>query len=169
MALLQGIAHQFVILVGNAHPTTCRFSECGREGQFRLCFGWCLRVSWFAVFRLTIFERLIENSHLLTEHAESFALGSGIPLHPLIELQSAFDVHRGSFSDASFREVGLLAHHSDFHKRRFFSPFVGSSIFPTAIDGESELSDRSTLCGVSDFGVTGSVSSDHNKIQAMHD
>lgn len=120
-------------------------------------------------FLLAIPERLIEHSQLLPENPESFTFRSGIPFQPLVELQPTFDVHRGAFSDTSFGEVGLLAHDSDFHERRFFPPFVSSSLFPAAINGKPEFSDRSALHGVSDFGVTGSVSSDHNKVQAMHD
>ena len=145
------------------------YLERGGESQFWLRFGGCLRVSWLLVFSLAIFERLIENRQLLAEHAKSFAFCSGFPFQPLVELQSTFDVHRRSFVDSSLGEVGLLAHHSNFHERRFFPPFVTSSLLPAAIDGESKFSNRSTLRGVSDFGVTGSVSSDHNKIQAVHD
>ena len=145
------------------------YSECGREGQFWLGFGRYLWVSRLLVFHLAIFERLTQDCQLLAEHAESFAFRAGVSFQPLVELQSPFDMHRGAFSNSGFCEVGLLAHHSDFDERRFFSPFIGSSFLPAAIDSESEFSDRSTLCGVSNFGVTGSVSSDHNKIQAMHD
>jgi len=146
-----------------------RFLERSGESQFWLSFGGCLRVSRLLVFTLAIFERLLENRQLLAEHAESFAFCSGSSLQPLVELQPSFDMHWSSFFDSSFRKVGLLAHHANFDERRFFSPFIVSSLLPAAIDGESEFGDRSTLCGVSDFWVTGSVSSDHNKIQAMHD
>ncbi len=144
-------------------------SERAGESQFWLSFSGCLWVSWLLVFSLAILERLFENRQLLTEHAESFAFCSGAPLQPLVELQSSFHMDGHSFSNSSFGEVGLLAHDSDFYERRFFSPFVASSLLPAAVDSESEFSDRSPLCGVSDFGVTGSVSGDHNKIQAMHD
>ena len=121
-----GIAHPCVPFWW-AVPTLrlAAFSKCGCEGQFWLGFGRQLRGSWLLVFHLTIFERLTQHGQLLAQHAESFAFCSGVSLQQLVELQSPFDMHRGAFSNSSFCEVGLLAHHSNFDERRFFSTLIG--------------------------------------------
>lgn len=137
-------------------------SESSGESKFWLSFCGRLRVSRLFVFSLTIFERLFENRQLLTEYAESFAFCAGASFQPLVELQPSFHMDGHSFFNSRLCEIGLLAHDSDFYKRRFFSPFVSSSLLPTAIDGKSEFSNRSPLRGISNFRVTGNVSSDHN-------
>jgi hypothetical protein len=120
-------------------------------------------------FELSIFEWLAQHSQLLTKDAKPFAFRAGFPFQPLVKLQSALDMHRGAFTDAGLSEVCLLSHHSDFDESGFLTPFVAAPFLPAAINCEPEFGDRRALGGVSDFRVTGRVSSDHNKIQTMHD
>src|ERR1039458_7794225 len=116
---------------------------------------------------LTGTGRAAEKLNVFGDHAEFAALGSGLLVVPLIQLEPTFDHNRTALAHILPDVLRRAAKNIHVHKGDFFL-LLTSFIRPDAVDREADLGDGRSFGRVAQFRITRQVAHQDDFVEAGH-